>query len=163
MCGIVCTWGPEREAWAHHALDRLTHRGPDARALVPVGGLVFGFTRLSINAQGTEGMQPLRQNGLTGVINGEIYNHLLLRDEFGLTELGGSDMAVVLPLFARLGGGLLKRLDGFFSGVIHDSEAGRIFTLRDGMGKKPLFLVQSEGSFLLTSALKSAPRGGDFR
>jgi asparagine synthase (glutamine-hydrolysing) len=157
MCGIVCTWGPEREAWARHALDRLTHRGPDAQALVPVGGLVFGFTRLSINAQGTEGMQPLRQDGLTGVINGEIYNHPLLREEFGLTELGGSDMAVVLPLFARLGGGLLERLDGFFSGVIHDSEAGRIFTLRDGMGKKPLFLVQSEGSFLLTSALKSAP------
>ncbi|MBL3562895.1 asparagine synthase-related protein [Rhodovulum sulfidophilum] len=141
-----------------HALNRLIHRGPNAHALVPIGDLVFGFTRLAINAQGTEGMQPLRHGGLIGVINGEVYNHLSLRDAFGLTEVGASDMAVVLPLFARLGVGLLDRLDGFFSGVIHDSEAGRLFALRDGMGKKPLFLVRSQGSFLLTSALKSAFR-----
>ncbi|GHF01549.1 asparagine synthase B [Aliiroseovarius zhejiangensis] len=158
MCGIVCAWGKERHVWTRHALDRLSHRGPDAQALRDVGDLVVGFARLAINAIGDEGMQPLSQTTLTGVINGEIYNHLALREEFGLTSLGGSDMAVVLPLFATLGEGVLDRLDGFFSGVVYDSAANRLFTLRDAIGKKPLFLVSTDGTFMLTSALKSAMR-----
>lgn len=158
MCGIVCAWGKERHVWARRALDRLSHRGPDAQALREVGDLVFGFARLAINAIGAEGMQPLHQSTLTVVINGEIYNHRALRNAFGLTGLGGSDMAVVLPLFATLGEDFLDKLDGFFSGVIYDSATQRLFTLRDAIGKKPLFLVRADGSFLLTSALKSAMR-----
>lgn len=158
MCGIVCAWGVHGEAWARHALVHLTHRGPDARAIERIDDLIFGFARLAINGSGAEDMQPLRQTALTGVINGEIYNHLQLRKEFGLTGLGESDMAVVLPLFAKLGEGLLDRLDGFFSGVIFDCAARRLFTMRDAMGKKPLFLVRADGNFLLTSALKSAPK-----
>ena len=144
-------------------MDRLNHRGPDARASLQIDDLVFGFTRLAINALDAKGMQPLRHRGFVGVINGEVYNHLSLREDFGLPKAGGSDMTVVLPLFARLGERIFERLDGFFSGVIYDSVARKLFTLRDAMGKKPLFLARSQGNFLLTSALKSAPQVEEFK
>lgn len=163
MCGIVCAWGPERTPLARHALERLSHRGPDGRALREVAGMTFGFVRLAINDPMPRGMQPHETGTLIGVFNGEVYNHHALRASFGIDAVTGSDTAVILPMFRTVGIDLPGHLDGFLAGIIHDGQSGKLFAIRDSIGKKPLFLVRCGASFLMTSELKAALHVDDFR
>jgi len=163
MCGILCAWGPEQTPIAAQAIDLMQHRGPDGSRSRKVDGLTFGFVRLAINDHSQNSMQPHKAGDLLGVFNGEVYNHRALRKTFDLQEGVASDTAVILPLFEKIGRKILDQLDGFFAGIIYDSRSGKLFTLRDSMGKKPLFLVRCGESFLLTSELKSAPKVDEFQ
>lgn len=163
MCGTLCTWGPEQAEWARHALECLAHRGPDDCNLREVDGITLGFTRLAINDTDPRSMQPHETGGLFGVFNGEVYNHLTLRETFDINEPACSDTAVILNLFSQVGCRLTDHLDGFFAGVIWDSRAQKLYTIRDALGKKPLFLVRGGTSFMLTSELKAAPHVDEYQ
>ncbi len=163
MCGILCTWGPEQAKWAKHALECLAHRGPDDCNLREVDDITLGFTRLAINDTAPRSMQPHEADGLFGIFNGEVYNHLALREAFDINEPARSDTAVILQLFSQVGSKLTDHLDGFFAGVIYDSRAQKLYTIRDALGKKPLFLVRGGASFMLTSELKAAQRVDEYQ
>jgi asparagine synthase (glutamine-hydrolysing) len=108
-------------------------------------------------------MQPHEAGALFGVFNGEIYNHLSLREAYDISEPARSDTAVILQLFSQVGPKLTDHLDGFFAGVIYDSRAQKLFTIRDALGKKPLYLVRGGASFMLTSELKAAPHVDEYQ
>ncbi|MDP3884881.1 MAG: asparagine synthetase B, partial [Hydrogenophaga sp.] len=73
------------EAVATRMAQAITHRGPDdAGAWADAScGVAFGHRRLSIVDLSPAGHQPMVSGGGRYVIafNGEIYNHLSLRDE----------------------------------------------------------------------------------
>ena len=163
MCGILCAWGPEQTQIAAQAIDLMQHRGPDGSCDRKVDGLTFGFVRLAINDPSQNSMQPHKTGDFTGVFNGEVYNHFALRKTFDLLECAASDTAVILPVFGKVEHKILDQLDGFFAGIIYDTRLGKLFTLRDSMGKKPLFLAQCGQNFLLTSELKTAPPVDSFQ
>lgn len=163
MCGILCTWGPDRKEWAKHALECLAHRGPDDCNLREVDDITLGFARLAINDTARRSMQPHEAAGMFGVFNGEVYNHLSLRETFDINEAARSDTAVILELFSQVGFKLTDQLDGFFAGVIYDSRAQKLYTIRDALGKKPLFLVRNGASFMLASELKAAPHVDEYQ
>ena len=163
MCGILCTWGLDQAEWARHALECLAHRGPDDCNLRQLDGITLGFARLAINDRDPRSMQPHEAGGLFGVFNGEVYNHLSLRETFDINEPARSDTAVILQLFSQVGAKLTDHLDGFFAGVIYDSRAQKLYTIRDALGKKPLFLVRGGASFMLTSELKAAPHVDEYQ
>src|SRR5712692_2814611 len=84
MCGICGVAGGEpyegRDLVAQMC-DAMVHRGPDDEGSVQLDGVTLGMRRLSIiDLEG--GHQPIHNEDSTVwvVQNGEIYNHLELRD-----------------------------------------------------------------------------------
>ena len=84
MCGIAAVFNSTGPATPLD-LDSLAHRGPDGRGewFSPDGRIWLGHTRLSILDLSPSGGQPMHDEETGNVIiyNGEIYNHLALRDE----------------------------------------------------------------------------------
>ena len=74
------------------------------------------------------------------VFNGEIYNHLLLREQINYEGIGTSDTETVLACLDRVGlSQTLELLEGMFSLVVWD-KANHILTMaRDRFGEKPLY------------------------
>jgi asparagine synthase (glutamine-hydrolysing) len=155
MCGILLLHGPRANERMDVCLPRLAHRGPDERATWTKGQLCLGFCRLAINDKGIHGRQPHTHGDLVGAFNGEIYNHDALVERHGLRQQGTCDIHVVLPLVEQFGAEVLDLLDGFFSGLVFDRRTSELVTLRDHMGKKPLYVGRSGSELFVTSELKA--------
>ena len=154
MCGILFMFGPGSHEEVQNLLPRLAHRGPDDQRIIGTEEMALGFTRLAINGSGEVGAQPMEHEGMIGAFNGEVYNHRDLSKKYGLS-LSSSDTDIMLPLFKKLSEGILDVLDGFFSGVIIDRTTSTIWTIRDHIGKKPLFVGRSGTKVFITSELKA--------
>ena len=161
MCGIVLLSGPRAATRLERCLVRLRHRGPDDLCTWVAPDLAIGFARLVINGDLTVGRQPHHHRHLIGVVNGEIYNHRSLSESHGL-EHSECDSRVVLPLFDRIGQGVIDEIDGFFSAVVVDPVKREAICLRDRMGKKPLFVGRSSSEVFITSELKVLDACDDF-
>jgi len=148
MCGIVC------ENRGVNSIEKIRHRGPDSQKIVFESGISFGFARLSINDKSKRGDQPFEYREFIGVFNGEIYNYKELIHKFKLNVESESDTEVILPLFSLIGLDILKELDGFYSGLIFDKKRKELFTIKDSIGKKPLFYVQLKRDWSFVSELK---------
>jgi len=134
---------------------RLRHRGPDAQGFFQEGAVSLGHRRLSIIdlAGGNQPMADATGRFVTAY-NGEIYNHVELREE--LTGLGRAfgtkcDTEVLLNAYAEWGADCLQRLSGMFSFAIHDRAERRLFLAVDRFGKKPLYYAQRPGLFVFAS------------
>ncbi|MBT9493214.1 MAG: asparagine synthase (glutamine-hydrolyzing) [Paucibacter sp.] len=170
--------GPDGEGYLLvRGSQQLTVGGPDTSAEVmaspwgPRDGriephldskfeLMLAQRRLSIVDLSAAGHQPMRgQAGQWVVFNGEIYNHLELREQ--LMALGHvfhshSDTEVLLAAFAEWGEAALQRFNGMWAFVIYDPARGELFIARDRFGVKPLYVWQGAGGeLLLASEIKS--------
>lgn len=155
MCGILLLHGPHAAKRLPRCLSRLDHRGPDDHHSVLLGEhTAFGFTRLAINGPGPSGRQPYEALGLVGAVNGEIYNHRDLERAHGLSA-NECDTRVVLPLLEMLGPRVIDPLDGFYAAVVFRPRTLEVTTLRDHMGKKPLFVGHSREELFISSELKA--------
>src|SRR3979490_3348482 len=107
MCGIL---GTINRPFGEDTLDLLRHRGPDDSAITrtSIGKhlLTLGHRRLSILDLSPAGRQPMwTPCGKYGIVfNGEIYNHLELRDRTQRLEYRGhSDTETILNYLAQQG------------------------------------------------------------
>jgi asparagine synthase (glutamine-hydrolysing) len=173
MCGIVggfgsIAWGSDT---VHDSIvDSLSHRGPDDRGLWSNSEqqVWLGHRRLSIVDLSSDGRQPMFSEAgeVVVVVNGEIYNALMLRRE--LESLGhkftsNSDSEVTVHGFEQWGTDLFRRLEGIFSIAIYDTVHRRLVLARDRFGVKPLYVWVSQGSLFFTSELKALKRHPNFR
>ena len=149
MCGIICS-----KYNINDALKRLHHRGPNSSAILKVKQLNFGFVRLAINDKTPKGMQPFQYKHYVALFNAEIYNYKELILKYNLEVNSQSDTEVILPLFEKFGVEIINLLDGFYSGVIFDTKRLKLYTIRDFIGKKPLFLIESNNEKFISSELK---------
>jgi asparagine synthase (glutamine-hydrolysing) len=166
MCGIAGHAGSRGGVDVEAAIGAMRHRGPDARGFwreVRADGTAtaFGHARLSIVDLSDAANQPFVDDDGDRVIvfNGEIYNHVALRDE--LRALGHvfrtrSDTEVLLRAWTQWGEGCLPRLDGMFAFAIHDRRDGSVALARDSYGIKPLYWSVDAGGGL---AFASEVRG----
>ena len=162
MCGICGFFGEGNRSILDSMSRRLAHRGPDATgALVePNLPLHFGHRRLSIVDLGS-GAQPMESACGRYVItfNGEIYNHLELREE--LEKLGrvfrtrNSDTETILNAYAEWGRDFVSRLCGMWAFAIFDRESREIFLSRDRFGEKPLYYAVRQDTFVFASELSA--------
>lgn len=144
MCGILGVKGKIEESVVAGLSKRLTHRGGDERGIVQIGDVTLAHERLSI-IDLTSGIQPIKGCSEHYLVhNGEIYNHLQLREELAGTHKfhTQSDSEVILHLFEEMGAKCLDRLDGVFALMITDGE--KLFVARDPIGVKPLFYGKDE-------------------
>lgn len=128
--------------------------------------------RLSIVDLSPTGHQPMTDADGTAwiVYNGEIYNHVELRQELqaaGETFVGSSDTEVILAAYRKWGIDCLSHFNGMFAFALWDLKTRRLFCARDRFGVKPFyyewngrrFAFASEPRVLaLTQGRRIAPR-----
>ena len=158
MCGIVAIIGNHKESDCLDALSRIKHRGLDNSKIYNSYLFSLGFNRLVINDKTENGMQPFEFEYLVGAFNGEIFNSIALAKEYGIALHSTSDIEIILPLYKIIGADIINVLDGFYSGIIYNNETNKIFTIRDYIGKKPLFHGNTEKTEFLSSELKSSDK-----
>ncbi|MEZ7225364.1 asparagine synthase-related protein [Alteromonas sp. DY56-G5] len=154
MCGIVVLAGKQAETLIPECIERIKHRGPDEQVILTENEFAVGFQRLAINGNVQAGRQPFKVEGWLGAINGEIYNFSDLAYQYQL-ENHGCDTSVVLPLYLRLNEHIIEELDGFYSAVLIEPNRKYAICLRDAMGKKPLYVGNSQGEIFISSELKA--------
>lgn len=169
MCGILLHSNPEQPinipVFAS-ALDSLLHRGPDHQSYESLldGHLLLGQTRLSFLDLSPSGNPPLsnRQKSLWAILNGEIYNHLELRQEWQSQYefKGHSDTELLLAGYSIMGLDFLSKLKGMFALVLVDTQSQTVLAARDRFGIKPLYVYSGAKGFALASELKPLHRLG---
>ena len=165
MCGIAGFVGKGSLKDLERMSEPIAHRGPDAEGFWHDhdSGIYLGHKRLSI-IDPQDGAQPMWTiDGMLGVVfNGEIYNHLELREE--LENLGHrfqtdhSDTEALLFAYREWGRDMTARLNGMWAFAIYDKRRNEIFLSRDRFGQKPLYYSLQNGTFAFSSELKSLIR-----
>ncbi|WP_419765615.1 MAG: asparagine synthase (glutamine-hydrolyzing) [Arcobacter sp.] len=158
MCGIAGSINYKKYN-LNSIKDSLFHRGPDEQSEFICNSVVLLHTRLSIQDI-SHGQQPFHFsiNGqeYSIIFNGEIYNHLTLREE--LTEfefLTTSDTETLLYLYIKFQEKMYEMLDGMFVFTILDKSKNKLVFARDRAGKKPLFFYEDNDSFFFASELNA--------
>jgi asparagine synthase (glutamine-hydrolysing) len=153
----------------------LAPRGPDGVGFLwdagAVGGLREGrrwpgpqswtgtalvHRRLAILDRTRAGHQPMVSPDGRHVLvyNGEIYNHVELRQELetaGWKFKGSGDSEVLLAAWSMWGAACLPRLDGMFAFAVLDRELRILHLARDPFGIKPLCYAAGSDGFAFAS------------
>ncbi|EDM38340.1 WBPS [Pedobacter sp. BAL39] len=153
MCGIFGTINYRCSLSDEEVFRGLWHRGPDQQGAEKLGQVSLYHTRLAIQDLSASGKQPMAYHGLVIVFNGEIYNHMELRKQFGLSAASGSDTLTILMMFELMGMKMLDEFDGMFAFMLYDTREARVYFARDRAGKKPLYLYQKGSSYVCASEL----------
>ncbi|KAI4897610.1 hypothetical protein NFI96_032143 [Prochilodus magdalenae] len=162
MCGIWALFGSDECLSIQCTCAmKIAHRGPDAFRFENVNGFTnccFGFHRLAIVDQ-LYGMQPLRVKKFPYLwlcYNGEIYNHILLKERFEFDYQTKVDGEILLHLYDRFGiEKMATLLDGVFAFILLDTANRKVFLGRDTYGVRPMFkLLTSDGFLAVCSEAK---------
>ena len=176
MCGLAGFLGsvPPHDATdgisaVRHMTAAIRHRGPDDSGYWQDASqcIFLGHRRLSIVDLSPAGHQPMQSSGGRYVIvfNGEIYNHLSLREKLeaqGRAPVwrGHADTETLLAGFDAWGiQATIEQAVGMFAFAVWDRQAATLTLGRDRLGEKPLYYGwQGHGrhaAFLFGSELKA--------
>jgi asparagine synthase (glutamine-hydrolysing) len=159
VCGICGVFGTGDRDTVERMLERLIHRGPDDGHLLTGDRFTIGARRLSIvDLEG--GRQPLTNE--TGSIcaaqNGELYNFPELKADLsarGHRFRSRCDTELLPHLYEELGPDFASRIHGMFAVAVWDDDSRTGVLVRDRMGKKPLYYLESGGSVYFASEIKA--------
>jgi len=164
MCGIVCAFDLKQptELLRPQLLSMakcIRHRGPDWSGIYDHSNAIMAHERLAI-VDPTSGKQPLfsEDKNLILAANGEIYNHMELRQQFegSYHFQTKSDCEVILALYKEKGTAFLDELNGIFGFALYDVENDSYLIARDHMGIIPLYMGwDKDGTFYVASELKA--------
>ncbi|WP_444942328.1 asparagine synthase (glutamine-hydrolyzing) [Microbulbifer sp. ZKSA004] len=141
--------------------NSLTHRGPDSGCIwvdnsAPIG---LGHRRLAIVDLSDKGKQPMHYNNRYHLTyNGEIYNHIELRQELeslGHHFISDSDAEVLLIAYAQWGDECLNKLNGMWAFAIWDSIEEELTICVDRFAIKSCVYVSNEFYFAFASEVKA--------
>ncbi len=145
--------------------DLLYHRGPDSNGFWSdsENGIYLGHRRLSILDLSPAGAQPMmsKSGRYIIVLNGEIYNHNLIREELlkhdcNIIWNGTSDTETLVESIEILGiSDTLKLASGMFSFALWDTLLMDLTLARDKFGEKPLYCGWQHDTFFFSSELKA--------
>src|ERR1700680_2823772 len=164
MCGIAGILELGRDTRASAAALRemcrvISHRGPDDDGFYTDGVVGIGMRRLSI-VDVAGGHQPIsNEDGTLWIVfNGEIYNHLRLREQLiarGHRYSTHSDTETVIHLFEEYGADCVQHLRGMFAFAIWNRNTKTLFIARDRLGIKPLYYKLTPERLLFGSEIKA--------
>jgi asparagine synthase (glutamine-hydrolysing) len=165
MCGITGFIDfahslPREEALAlaTNMADALSRRGPDGSGCWHENTATLAHRRLAVLDPSPCGAQPMLSESGRYVIsyNGEIYNHLELRQELGQSFRGNCDTETLLAAIEAWGlETTLEKINGMFAFALWDRQERTLFLARDRLGIKPLYYGCVNNFFLFASELKA--------
>ncbi|MBO4369120.1 MAG: asparagine synthase (glutamine-hydrolyzing) [Desulfovibrio sp.] len=158
MCGIAGFYGEGTLDALHTMTKALAHRGPDDEGFFSDGPLHLGHRRLAI-LDVAYGKQPMcdPETGAVIVYNGEIYNHLEIRER--LIQEGHhfvtshSDTETALKAFLAWGTSAFALFNGMFAMAIYLPQKKELWLARDRFGEKPLFYTHNAHGFAFASEI----------
>jgi asparagine synthase (glutamine-hydrolysing) len=138
---------------------RIRHRGPDWSGIYCGNKAILAHERLAI-VDPQSGKQPLYSpdGKVILAVNGEIYNHLEIRERQAGTYnfLTKSDCEVILSLYKEKGVDFLEDINGIFAFALYDEETDSYLIARDPIGVIPLYMGwDAKGTFYVASELKA--------
>jgi asparagine synthase (glutamine-hydrolysing) len=167
VCGIAGCVLPEGQAPDRAVLQRMArviaHRGPDAEGVEVIGSVGLAHRRLSIVDPTLAGAQPIRDASSRWWLtyNGEVFNHLALRDELaGVAWRGHSDTETLVEALAAWDEQAVARCNGLFAYAALDTERRRLLLVRDRFGVKPLYVARHAGGVWFASELRALLEAG---
>lgn len=177
MCGISGFLSSSQETFLGPKViksmtSNLRHRGPDNENnwINFKESIALGHNRLSIIDLTNNGNQPMISSSGRFVIsyNGEVYNHLDLRDELRqkkkINWKSKSDTETILEMFDCYGiNESLKKFNGMFAIAIWDNKTKFLTLVRDRFGEKPLFFGWTSNSIIFSSELKAIINSTNFK
>lgn len=163
MCGILGVFNKSGilEDQFFKQRDSISHRGPDDSGIWFSEGRTIGLAsrRLAIQDLSANGHMPMvsEDNKRILVFNGELYNHLKIRDsllELGYNFKSSSDTECVLYAYVEWGKEFIDRLEGMFALGIYDANSNEFILGRDRTGEKPIYYWKNNNGFSFSSELK---------
>ncbi|MCM4167322.1 Asparagine synthetase [glutamine-hydrolyzing] 1 [Arenibacter antarcticus] len=164
MCGIAgfnnfSTDRLQQTTVLRRMLTRIKHRGPDQSGIYLSDNLGLGSVRLSI-VDLSCGTMPISNgdDSLWIVFNGEVYNHIELREELEAKNhlfKTHSDTEVIVHLYEEYGPEFVHKLNGQFAIAIWDKNKQELFLARDRVGIRPLYYTEIGETFIFASEIKS--------
>jgi asparagine synthase (glutamine-hydrolysing) len=159
MCGIFGGIArhkfPEKRQ-IFSALEKLSHRGPDASGVEIKPPVFLSHRRLSIIDVDSRSNQPMKVGPLIICFNGEIYNFKTLRNQLELRGVDfktQSDTEVIAQLFLLDGVECLNQFEGMFAFAIWDERTSKLTLARDKFGEKPVYYFQDKSNFCFASEI----------
>ena len=157
MCGIL---GSVNQYFDYTTLEHLKHRGPDDYGIEEYichnHTVKFGQRRLSIIDISPAGHQPMESfcKNYSIIFNGEIYNHLELRERLpkSIVFRGHSDTETILYYIKEFGIKSITDFNGIFSIAFLDKILNKLYLARDPFGVKPLYYYFREKNNLIFSS-----------
>lgn len=144
--------------------DAILHRGPDGEGHYYAPDFALGHRRLAIVDLSEAGAQPMHYlDRYVITYNGEVYNHLELREELirhGYSFKSESDTEVILASYDCWGVECLNKFNGMWAFVLYDKQAQQYFIARDRFGKKPLYYSHTADHFVFCSEVKGIYASG---
>ena len=156
MCGIAGYFGKGNKDVLEKMTRTLHHRGPDEEGFYVAENLGLGHRRLSI-IDLKSGHQPMQEQGITLVFNGEIYNFKILREKLeakGRQFKTNSDTEVIIKSYLEYGNACFEDFNGMFACAIWDEHKKQLILARDRIGKKPLYWGIFNNTLIFGSELK---------
>ena len=164
MCGFVGVFdlkvpAQELRPQVLKMSKKIRHRGPDWSGIFSCDKAILSHERLSI-VDPESGQQPLysKDGKLALAVNGEIYNHMEIRERIGDSYefLTHSDCEVILALYREKGINFLEDLNGIFAFALYDVEKDVYLIARDHIGIIPLYQGwDKHGNYYVASELKA--------
>lgn len=119
--------------------------------------LALGHRRLSILDLSYVGHQPMSDDRMDIVFNGEIYNYKEIKKK--LISLGyqfhtSTDTEVILKSYEEWGEECVSHFDGMWSFALWDGEKNELFCSRDRLGAKPFYYYYDDDRFIFSSEIK---------
>lgn len=162
MCGIAgfthkkSIPPPDR---IRETVKTLVHRGPDQQGVHESGTVSLCAARLKI-LDLQAGDQPIHDDtgNYTITFNGEIYNHLELREELekrGHRFRSHSDTETVLHAFMEWDTDCFARMRGMFAAALWTESERRLVLGRDRLGIKPLYFTRRGEDLYFASEMKA--------
>jgi len=164
MCGIVCAFDLKQETkelrpQLLEMAKKIRHRGPDWSGIYSDDKAILAHERLAI-VDPASGKQPIisENKQLILAANGEIYNHLALRENLKTPYAfqTKSDCEIILALYNEKGVGFINDLNGIFAFALYDTKTDSYLIVRDHMGIIPLYQGwDKNGTYYVASELKA--------
>ena len=159
MCGIL---GSVNRYFDETTLNLIKHRGPDDFGVdsFEINGhdVYFGHRRLSIIDLSPAGHQPMISpcKNFALIFNGEIYNHLELRERLpeNLVFNGHSDTETILQYIIHFGTEKIVDFNGIFALAFLDVNNKELTLARDPFGVKPLYYYQNDMELIFASEIR---------
>ena len=157
MCGIFAIY--DRNGFGFNSKETinkyiengklLAHRGDKENYRIINQKLFLFHNRLSINDLSEKGAQPMTNNQIMIIVNGEIYNYSdlyeIVKKELPTYNFKSkSDSEILIPMYLLYGSAFIRQIRGMFSFVLYDMKKNIILAARDHIGITSIFYAEDK-------------------
>ena len=144
-----------------NASKAIAHRGPDSTnyKIIPCGKKTIIMVHTRLHVVGNSTPQPIVDDDIVLIINGEIFNWKELSEELEY-PCKQSDCEIIIGLYKKYirekldFKAFFEKINGQFSFILYDKGLGKIFVSRDHIGITPMYYGYTRDKMVFCSEMK---------